>query len=133
MVRGVNRIILIGNLTADPELRYTPQGTPVANFRIAVNRSIKDGAGGYKDEVMFLRIVVWDKAGETCAQYLSKGRPVLVEGRLDLRDYETKEGEKRTSVEVVADRVVFLSGGGSAAASRQAEVAPETPDDVPFY
>jgi len=133
MVRGVNRIILIGNLTADPELRYTPQGTPVANFRIAVNRSVKDGSGGYKDGVMFLRIVVWDKAGETCAQYLSKGRPVLVEGRLDLRDYETKEGEKRTSVEVVADRVVFLSGGGGAGASRSAEAAAETPDDVPFY
>jgi len=139
MVRGVNRIILVGNLASDPELRYTPQGTPVATFRLAVNRSARASDGSFKEEVMFVTVTASRQTAELCTQYLNKGRPVLVEGRLNLRSYE-KEGEKRQATEVVASRVVFLggaggggAGGGAGGARPPAETAEDVPDDVPFY
>jgi single-strand DNA-binding protein len=115
----------MGNLTADPELRYTPSGSAVANFRLAVNRAYRDAEGELKEDTQFLTIVSWGKTAELCTQYLNKGRAALVEGRINVREYE-KEGERRWVTEVVANRVVFLGapeGGG-------AEV---TADDVPFY
>ncbi|PIV65411.1 MAG: single-stranded DNA-binding protein, partial [Nitrospirae bacterium CG_4_10_14_3_um_filter_44_29] len=102
-----NKIILIGNLTKDPELRYTPQGTAVASFRIAVNSKIKQH-GELKDDVLFIGVVVFGKQAESAGQYLSKGKSVLVEGRLQERSWE-KDGQKHSKMEVVASSVRFLS------------------------
>lgn len=110
MAGNLNKVFLVGNLTRDPELRHTAQGTSVASFSIAVNRSFKGSDGDFKKEVQFFNIVVWGKQGENCQKYLSKGRSVLVEGRLQNRSYETQDGQKRTVTEIVADNVQFLSG-----------------------
>ena len=104
---SLNRVLLIGNLTKDPELRYTPSGTPVANLRLAVNSTYKDQAGARKEETCFVTIVVWSKQAEICQQYLKKGRQVFVEGRLIYRSWEA-EGKTRSTMEVRADRVQFL-------------------------
>lgn len=103
-----NKIILIGNLTRDPELRYTPQGTSVCNFGIAVNRRYKQG-DETKEEVTFINVVVFGKQADTCGQYLNKGSAVLIEGRLQERRWETEDGQKRSRHEVVAQSVRFLS------------------------
>ena len=105
---SLNKVFLIGNLTKDPELRYTPQGTAVANLRLAINRRFKDRNGEQKEEVCFVTAVVWDKQAETCNQYLRKGRPVFVEGRLQSRSWEDASGQKRNVLEVRAERVQFL-------------------------
>ena len=146
---SLNRVLLIGNLTKDPELRYTPSGTPVANLRLAVNSTFKDQAGQRKEETCFVTIVVWSKQAELCHQYLKKGRAVFIEGRLLYRSWEA-EGKPRSTMEVRADRVQFLGppsgaprGDASvsepsvpAAASDEANVdaAPESSADadVPF-
>ena len=116
---SLNRVLLIGNLTKDPELRYTPGGTPVANLRLAVNSSFKDQAGQRKEETCFVTIVVWSKQAEACNQYLKKGRSIFVEGRLMYRSWEA-EGKTRSTIEVKADRVQFLGppAGAQAGASR---------------
>jgi len=106
----LNRIILIGRLTQDPELRYTPTGTPVAHFTLAVDRSRANQMG--ERETDFINIVVWQKLGELCAQYLRKGRLAAVEGRLQIRSYENREGQRVRVAEVVADNVRFLDRGG---------------------
>jgi single-strand DNA-binding protein len=103
-----NKVILVGNLTRDPEVRYTPQGTSVCNFGIAVNRRYKQGDES-KEEVTFINIVVFGKQADTCGQYLNKGRMVLIEGRLQERRWETDEGQQRSRHEVVAQNVRFLS------------------------
>lgn len=102
----LNRVILIGRLTADPELRYTPQGTAVARFSLAVNRPFTNQQG--EREADFIDIVVWRQLAETCAQYLRKGRLVAVEGRLQIRTYENQEGRRVKVAEVVAENVRFL-------------------------
>ncbi len=107
-----NKVILIGNLTKDPELRYTPQGTAVANLRLAVNRKFRDRNQEMKEEVCFVTAVVWDKQAETANQYLHKGSPVLIEGRLQSRSWEDNTGAKRSVIEVRAERVQFLGQGG---------------------
>jgi single-strand DNA-binding protein len=107
-----NRVILIGNLTKDPEVRYTPGGTPVATIPIAVNSRFKQG-DDMKDEVLFIDTVIFGKQAEACGQYLSKGRSVLVEGRLRERRWEY-EGQKKSKMEVVANTVRFLSKKESA-------------------
>lgn len=103
---SLNHVILIGNLTQDPELRYTPDGTPVVNFTIAVNRF----SGNLKDEkaVDFIPVVVWRERAQRCSEYLTKGSQVAVDGRLQIRSYEDKDGIKRKTAEVVAWRVEFL-------------------------
>ena len=105
---NLNKVFLIGNLTRDPELRYTPGGTAVANLGIAVNRRFKDSSGELKEEVCFLTVTVWDKQVEACCQYLKKGRPVFVEGVLQSRFWETSDGQKRSAIDVRAERVQFL-------------------------
>lgn len=105
----LNRIILIGRLTADPELRYTPNGTAVATFSLAVDRPRANQNG--ERETDFINIVVWNKLGELCAQYLKKGRMAAVEGRLQIRSYENREGQRVRVAEVVADNVRFLDRG----------------------
>ena len=102
----MNQIILIGNLTRDPELRYTPEGTPVASFTVAVNRSFVNREG--EREADFIPIVVWRKRAETCAEYLMKGSQVAIDGRLQVRTYEDKDGIRRWVTEVVAQGIEFL-------------------------
>jgi len=109
-----NKVLLIGNLTKDPELRYTPQGTAVVNLRLAVNRRFKDRNQELKEETCFVTAVVWDKQAETCNQYLHKGSPIFVEGRLQSRSWEDNTGQKRYVIEVRAERVQFLGGAGQA-------------------
>jgi single-strand DNA-binding protein len=130
---AVNRVILAGRLTRDPETRFTPAGTAVTGFSLAVNRRYRSN-NELKEEVSFFDIVVFGKMGETCAEYLSKGRPVLVEGRLRQRSWES-DGVKRSKVEIVADNVQFLGSprGASAEGATGGEPAPEAPDDdIPF-
>jgi len=123
-----NRIILIGNLTKDPELRYTPQGTPVTNLRIAVNSRFGQGENA-REETLFIGVVVIGKMAESCNQYLSKGRPVLVEGRLKESKWES-EGQQRSRFEVVAQTVRFLSKPGKK--GEESEVPPEETVEEPF-
>ena len=104
-----NKVLLMGNLTRDPEVRYTPKGTAIANIGLAVNRVYKTESGEQKEEVTFVDIEVWGRQAETVGQYLSKGRPVFVEGRLKLDSWEDKEsGQRRNKLKVVAERVQFL-------------------------
>lgn len=104
---GFNKVILMGNLTRNPELRYTPSGTPVANFGLAVSRRFKQGED-LKEEVCFIDIVVFGRQAEHCGQYLSKGNGVIIEGRLQHRRWETEDGQKRSKHEVVAQNVTFM-------------------------
>jgi len=134
---SLNKVFLIGNLTRAPELRYTPSGTAVSDVRLAVNRSYSTQGGERREETCFLTVVVWGKQAESAAQYLDKGSPVMVEGRLQTRDWETKDGQKRNVVEVVAERLQFLGrgrgGGGAAPADAEpVEEAAGGTDDVPF-
>ncbi len=115
MAASFNKVLLMGNLTRDPELRYVPSGTAVATFTIAVNRVYTSQAGEKKEEVSFIKIVVWGRRAEVCGEYLSKGSPVFVEGRLQSRNWEGQDGQKRSTTEVIADNVQFLRGSGSAA------------------
>lgn len=105
-----NKVLLMGNLTRDPELRYVPSGTAVATFTLAMNRVYKSQAGEKKEETSFVRVVVWGRRAEVCGEYLSKGSPAFVEGRLQSRNWETQDGQKRSTIEVVADNVQFLRG-----------------------
>lgn len=108
---SLNKVFIMGNLTRDPELRYVPSGTAVATFTIAVNRVYTSQAGEKKEEVSFIRVVVWGRRAEVCGEYLSKGNPVFIEGRLQSRSWETQDGQKRSTMEVIADNVQFLRGG----------------------
>ena len=143
---AINRVVLVGNLTRDPELRHTPSGTAVCNLRLAVNTRRKDETGQWVDKPNYFDITVWGNQGERCAQYLSKGRPVGVDGRLEWREWETPEGNKRQAVDVVADTVQFLGGrgdaeGGGGGGYIPADATPTpagdfptspTDDDIPF-
>ena len=140
MAASLNRVILIGNLTADPELRYTPSGTARTRFSIAVNRQYKNASGQLQEETTFVPIVTWGSQAENCANYLSKGRSVAVEGRLRIDSFENAEGERRKVVEVVASTVQFLGGASRSSDSpSQPAAAPSSPDpdadateEVPF-
>lgn len=142
MPGSVNSVVLIGNLAKDPELRHTAGGTAVANLRIAVNDRVKR-QGEWTDVAYFFDITVWGNQGEACAQYLSKGRKVGVQGKLTQREYEAKDGTKRYPVEIVADTVQFLTprdgdGGGGPATGARADSpdfvppASSSDDDIPF-
>ena len=121
---NINRVILTGNLTRDPELRHLQSGTAVCKLRLAVNSRRKDTTGQWVDKPNYFDVTVWGAQGENCKNYLSRGRPVAIDGRLDWREWEDKEGNKRQSVEVIADSVQFLGsrdgsapGGGAPAAA----------------
>lgn len=111
MARSFNQVILMGNLTRDPELRQTPNGQNVCSFSLALNRSYKGADGNWQEATDYIDVVAWGPLGERVAQYLGKGRPCLVNGRLQSRQWE-QEGQKRTKVEVVAQDVTFLGGAG---------------------
>jgi single-strand DNA-binding protein len=133
---SMNKVFLIGNLTRPPELRYTPNGSAVADLRLAVNRAYTTQTGEKREDTSFLTVVVWGKQAETCGQYLDKGSPILVEGRLQTRDWETKDGQKRSVVEVVAERVQFMGRPKGAAAPvgapEPSDALGESDDEVPF-
>ncbi|MXX80416.1 MAG: single-stranded DNA-binding protein [Chloroflexi bacterium] len=112
MMAGLNKVMLIGNLGADPELRFTANGAAVANFRIACSRSYTDRDGQRQEVTEWVTIVAWQRLAELCGQYLSKGRPVFVEGRLQTRQWQDREGNNRYTTEVVANDVQFLGGRG---------------------
>ena len=124
-----NKVLLMGNLTKDPELRYTPQGAAVANLRMAVNRRYRDKNQELKEEVCFITAVVWNKQAETCNQYLHKGSGLFVEGRLQSRSWEDNSGAKRSVIEVRAERVQFM---GTAPGKPQAQtpVAQEPAEEL---
>lgn len=105
---NLNKVFLIGNLTRAPELRYTPAGVAVANLGMAVNRRFRDKNGELKEDVCFLTVTVWDKQAEACCQYLQKGSPIFVEGVLQSRSWETNDGQKRSTIDVRAERIQFL-------------------------
>ena len=109
---SLNKVILLGNLTRDPELRYAPNGTPVTRFGLAVNTSRAGQGDERKEEVCFVDIVAFGRQAETASEYLSKGRPALVEGRLQWRSWEAQDGQKRSKHEVIAERIQFMPRGG---------------------
>lgn len=146
---SVNKVILVGNLGADPEVKYTPSNRPVCNLSLATNEVFKDKTGQRQERTEWHRVTVWGEQAEHCSKYLSKGRSVYVEGRLQTRSWDDKEGKKRYTTEVVADRVVFLGGAegarrgggkswGDEAAAAPGEAAdapsavPPNDDDIPF-
>ena len=140
----LNKVMAIGNLGADPEMRYLESGAAVTEFRIASNRQWKDKDGNKQEEVEWFRVVTWNKLAEVCSQYLSKGRQVYVEGRLRTRSWEGQDGVTRYTTEVIAHEVKFLGGRtdqqgeGAAPTSSGAEPTPPQarsdiePDDMPF-
>ena len=111
MAASLNKVLLMGNLTRDPEVKYTPKGTAVCDLGLAVNDSYKAQDGTIKETVTFVDIEVWGRTAENCKQYLTKGRPIFVEGQLRLDQWETPQGEKKSRLKVRADRVQFLGGG----------------------
>ena len=151
MPSNINRVVLVGNLTRDPELNHTQSGTAVCKLRIAVNTRVKDSSGNWGDRANYFDVTVWGQQGESCAQYLAKGRPIAVDGRLEWREWEAKDGSgKRQAVEVIAETVQFLGsrsdggdasgGGGGASAPVYMPPAGNEPDfgssgpddDIPF-
>jgi single-strand DNA-binding protein len=124
-----NKVFLMGNLTKDPELRFTPQGTAVANLRLAVNRKFRTKTQELKEEVCFITVVVWNKQAETCNQYLHKGSSCFIEGMLQSRSWEDNAGQKRSVIEVRAERVQFL---GKAPAKETTESAAALQDEPPM-
>ena len=108
MARGLNKIMLIGNLGRDPEMKYTQQGTPITTFSMAVTRTRKGQDGQTIDETEWFRIVAWERLAETCNEYLRKGSKVYIEGRLQTREYQTQDGQQRQSIEVVANEMLIL-------------------------
>ena len=143
---GVNKAILIGNLGRDPELRYTQSGQAVVNFSIATSENWNDKNGERQERTEWHRIVAWGKTGELCAQYLKKGRTVYIEGRLQTREWEDREGQKRTTTEINAQTVTFIGGrgdgdggagagagpGGGTGSEPSESPGPPPADDVPF-
>jgi single-strand DNA-binding protein len=137
-----NKVFLMGNLTKDPELRYTAGGAPVANLRMAINRVYQSQSGEKKEDVCFVTVVVWRKQAESAGEYLKKGDPLFVEGRLQSRTWETDDKQKRTIMEVVAERIQFLKGKGGASSegfqdhSEEESGAPApssgSEEDIPF-
>jgi single-strand DNA-binding protein len=127
---NINRVVLTGNLTADPEMRSLPSGTSVCKLRDASNTRRKDGASGeWVDKPNFLDVTVWGAQGENCARYLSKGRPVAIDGRLEWREWETSEGAKRQSIDIIAESVQFLGGRDDAGGGQGNGFAPRA--DIP--
>lgn len=123
MARSFNQVVLMGNLTRDPELRQTPNGQNVCSFSLALNRSYKAADGSWQDATDYVDIVAWGPLGERVAQYLTKGRPCLVNGRLQSRSWE-QDGQKRSKLEVVAQDVTFLGGAGEGGGNGGGSSAP---------
>ncbi len=135
IMAAVNKVILIGHLGADPELRYTPNGTPVANFRIATTERWINKQGERMESTEWHRIVAWGKLGEFCGQYLNKGKQVYIEGRLRTRSWEDKDGKKQWTTEIIAQRLQLLGKLERPSTPPEELAAPEevpTEEDIPF-
>jgi single-strand DNA-binding protein len=150
MPANINRVVLVGNLTRDPELRHTGGGTAVTSLRIAVNSRRRDESGQWADKPNYFDVSVFGNQAESCAQYLSKGRPVAIDGRLDWREWDAQDGSKRQAVQIIAESVQFLGGRGDGegggggfggggnqfvpqgAGSENADFPAATDDDIPF-
>ncbi len=141
MAANINRVVLVGNLTRDPELRHTPSGTPVCSLRVAVNDRKRDETGTWVDAPNYFSVSVFGNQAESCAQYLAKGWPVGIDGNLRWREWQAQDGTKREAVEIVADSVQFLGGRGDGEAGNQfvpagaqpaADFPPAADDDIPF-
>lgn len=128
---SVNKVILVGNLGADPELKYTPSSKAVCNMRIATTEAWKDKGGTKQEKTEWHRITVWGDMAENCSKYLAKGRSVYVEGRLETRTYD-KDGQKHYATDIVASSVVFLGGGKDEQRREPAEKKPAASAPVPF-
>jgi single-strand DNA-binding protein len=130
---NINRVVLTGNLTADPELRSLPSGMSVCKLRVACNTRRKGAGGEWEDKPNYFDVTVWGAQGENCARYLSKGRPVAIDGRLEWREWQDKEGGKRQSIDIIADSVQFLGGrddaGGSSNGFTPRSDVPANTDD----
>jgi single-strand DNA-binding protein len=126
----MNVVVVTGNLTRDPELRTTPNGTSVCKLRVAVNSRRKDSDGQWVDKPNYFDVTVWGAQGENCATYLSKGRPVAVDGRLDWREWEAQDGSKRQAVEIIADSVQFLGSRGDAPSGDGIQASSDVPADT---
>jgi single-strand DNA-binding protein len=137
MARNINRVIVVGNLTRDPELRHTPSGMAVCSLRIAVNTTRKDESGQWVDKPNYFDVTVWGQQGENCAQYLSKGRPVAIDGRLEWREWQDQNGNNRQAIDIIADAVQFLGGrddaggGGGNGFTPRSDVPADTSDFAP--
>jgi single-strand DNA-binding protein len=132
---SLNKILLIGNVGGDPEMRFTPSGVPVTTFTLATNRNTPQADGSVKKETEWFRISAWRKQAEACNQFLTKGKLVYVEGTLRTRLWDGKDGQKHISLEVTADRVLFLDRQGVAPLPPEevpAEGGDIEPDDIPF-
>jgi single-strand DNA-binding protein len=131
---NINRVVITGNLTRDPELRSTGSGTSVCSLRIASNSRTKDGSGNWVDKPNYFDVTVWGAQGENCAQYLAKGRPVAVDGRLNWREWQDQQGNKRQSIDIIADSVQFLGsrdgGDNGGRFTPQSDVPADTSDYV---
>jgi single-strand DNA-binding protein len=128
MARSLNRVQLLGNLTRDPELRYTPTGSAVCTFGLATNRSWITDAGEKREEVDFHKIVAWNKLGEICSQFLAKGRKVYVEGRLSTRNWTAQDGQQKTTTEIIIDDMILLDNKGNAAPQSEEHAASNAVD-----
>ncbi len=124
-----NRVILVGNLTRDPDIRYTPSGTPVVEVGLAVNDRRKNASGQWVEETTFIDVTIWGRTAEVASEYLSKGSPILIEGRLKLDTWETSDGQKRSKLRVVCERMQMLgrAGGGGGQTQRTRPPAGEQP------
>jgi single-strand DNA-binding protein len=130
---GLNKVMIIGNLGADPEMRYTADGNALTSFRVAASRSYTGPDGERRDETEWFAIVAWRKLAEQCSQFLQKGRRVYVEGRMRTRSWDDPEGQRRYKTEVVADKVLFLDRpGGAPLPEEERAAAPADPNDIPF-
>ena len=128
---NINTVVITGNLTRDPELRSTPSGTAVCKLRVAVNSRRKDGqTGEWVDKPNYFDVTVWGAQGENCAQYLSKGRPVAIDGRLDWREWEAQDGSKRQAVEIIANSVQFLGSRDGSASGNGFQAQSDVPADT---
>ena len=133
---NLNKVMIIGNVGSDPEMRFTPNGNPVTSFRVATNRVYTTPEGERKQETDWFTVVTWNKLAEQCNQFLSKGRLVYVEGRLHNRSWEGQDGQKRYRTEIIANRVTFLDRQSATQLGDEKVEEPETveiePDDIPF-
>lgn len=131
MARSLNKVLLIGNLTRDPELRYTPQGTAVCTFGIATNRSWVTDGGEKKEDTEFHRVVAWNKLAELCSQLLTKGRKVYVEGRLATRNWTGQDGAARTTTEIVIDNMLILDSKRDGESHGEYDSVPMNDEEMP--
>ena len=129
---NLNKVMIIGNVGTDPEMRFTPNGNPVTTFRMATTRTYTTSAGERRQETEWFTVVTWNKLAETCNQFLAKGRRAYVEGRLQIRTWEGQDGQKRTQVEIIANRVIFLDRQAVAPLPEEAAGEVSGVEDVPF-